>query len=144
MEKIKYYVNEEKRTVICVIRDTECRLADFIRSNAIFNPVYQLTTYSGREDALRKLRKMLYLPNQFVGKATCSPDDEWNEETGRYIAYARAKEKYDKCFFKHAQKYFDQLDLEFNNFADRINKYGAILSKNLERRDKKVQELIGK
>ena len=29
-----------------------------------------------------KLSKFMFLPDRFVGKAVCAPEDEWNEEVG--------------------------------------------------------------
>ena len=74
----RYYVNEPKRTVVCVLDfflDVPCPTNTFFLESA----------YHGFTDSV-------------VGVAKCSEDDVFDEKTGKEIASSRAEQKaYDKC-----------------------------------------------
>ena len=99
-EDVVYIVDEKKRKVVAYVEGTKYELIDFIRQNKGILPD---EPFFG--NANRKLYEALYLPNKFVGIATCSPDDEWNPEIGKLIAYHRMKTNMSKSFFKHAETY---------------------------------------
>ena len=70
----------------------------------------------------------MLMPRYFTGKAVCAPEDKWDEELGKKIAFARAKEKCYDSFFKRANLFVhtvtkrlgDAIDI-FNNFGDKIS-----------------------
>ena len=72
MSDCRFYVNEAARTVICVIPHTHDLLDGFIRDNCSRSDI---SLYDSIYDW-----KMLNMPNSFMGKAVCAPDDEWDEE----------------------------------------------------------------
>lgn len=59
-KKVEYFVNQEKRTVICKFTAKDKK------------------GYNLYEDII------------VYGKAKCSPEDQWNEDRGMAIAYSRA------------------------------------------------------
>ncbi len=80
----------------------------------------------------RKLEQELEMPNTFIGKAVCSPDDEWDEELGRKIAYSRAKDKCYRSFFKRANNIVNLIDRCLGRMMDIFNNFGARLETNRE------------
>ena len=132
----KFYVNEKKRTVVCVIPDTEEKLQNFIEENFTFKDFdynWGLTT---------KGLNNMSLPRSFIGKAVCSEDDEWDEETGKMIAYSRAKDKFYKAFFKRANYFIQALDENLGNMIEIFNDMGMKLEANHLRLEKKIEERI--
>ena len=83
-EDVKYFVNEEKRTVVAVLEGTECLFTDFI---------YENDGLMSFHDHYYDFDDRYLLPNRFVGIAKCSVNDEWNEQLGKLIAFDRLKEK---------------------------------------------------
>ena len=83
------------------------------------------------------------MPNRFIGIATCGPDDNWNEETERRIAYSRAKANLDKSFFKRARTYVNTVDDWLEDSVVKINRYGEKLSHNAEHRKNNINYLLG-
>lgn len=87
---LDYYVNEKDRTIICkpnpyVGDDGLLRKLGEI----LFNDSWFANTLSDFY-----FRSNLRIPDsQFIGKAVCSPDDEWDYETGKALARARLEEK---------------------------------------------------
>lgn len=125
MSDCKFYVNEEKRTVVCVIPDTEDEVKEFIWSSlSDINGInlYRTVSY--------KLNEKLTLPNSFIGKAVCAPEDEWNEEVGRKLAFARAKNKLYTSFFKRATLFVRQLDEAVETAYETFNNFGAKVAEN--------------
>lgn len=129
MSDCDFYVNEEKRTIVCVYPKSKSNVwgasnlvIDFIEENFDFPDVSFLdgTSYGD-------LRNKLKMPYRFIGKAVCAPEDEWNEELGKKIAFARAKEKCYDSFFKRANLFIytirerlsEAIDI-FDNFGDKI------------------------
>lgn len=132
MKDCRFFVDEEKRTVICVIENTSNLVFEFFNINKI----------TWDDDANRlvniypnyRLEKKLVLPDRFVGKAVCAPEDEWNEEAGRLIAFDRAKMKLNTSFFKRAQEFVTEVDITFGNMVSRVNEYGERLGRGADRR----------
>lgn len=122
MSECKFYVDEEKRTVICVIPRTRDMLIDFIQDHFDFRDVdLSHSTY------FRSMNDKLAMPNSFIGKAVCAAEDEWNEETGRMIAFSRAKDKCYKSFFKRANKFVQAIDRRLGDAIELFNDFGLKL-----------------
>ena len=133
MSECKFYVDEEARTVICVIPNkihhkdgsitaVSKMVEDFIEENFRFKDLdfdFALN-YDWRE-------KDLEMPVSFMGKAVCAPEDEWNEELGRMIAFSRAKDKCYKSFFKRANKFVQTVDRRLGDMIERFNDFGLKL-----------------
>ena len=134
----RFVVNEKKRTVVCIYEGCESTLLDFLDKNTII----KLFRF-GCGSRIRTLKDRLYMPNRFIGIATCGEDDEWNEETGKLIAFSRMKDKLNKSFFKRAQTYIETIDKWLNETVDLFNSLGVKLEKNQEKRHENIDKLIG-
>lgn len=78
-ERIKYYVNQEKRVVTAIIDHCMCDLKDILYKYGFWN---SSDTYC--------------MKNRFIAQAYCDPDDEWNETIGKRVARR-------KLFFKYRE-----------------------------------------
>ena len=137
MEKCKFFVDEEKRTVVCRIENTKNMVLDFFNLNiweGYENRPISFTVNYKMEDKLR-------MPNCFIGKAVCSPDDEWNEEAGRLIAFSRAKDNLENAFFLRAQLFINAIGEELGALVDAANAYGERLDRNAKRREQHIQRI---
>jgi len=131
MSDCKFYVNEAERTVVCVIpkfveeenwrKFTSDMVTDFIEDNFRFPEIdfhYSLES---------KLKDKLEMPSTFVGKAVCSPEDEWDEETGKLIAFSKAKDKCYQSFFKRANLFVQTIDRRLGDMIETFNDFGLKL-----------------
>ena len=138
MEDCKFFVDEEKRTVVCVIENTRNIVHDFFSLD-----IYDVSNKS--TPIIFKVNDALWarlkLPDRFIGKAVCAPEDEWNEEAGRLIAFDRAKMKLNTSFFKRAQLLVDAVDTAFGEMVSRVNEYGERLSNGAERREQHIKRI---
>lgn len=132
-----FFVNPEKRKVICIIDNTELMFLDFIEANL---PIKTCCCGWWKE---RQFEKELEMPGRFVGVATCSQDDEWNEETGKIIAFSRAKDNLNRSFFKRANTYVNTIDDWLSRAVEKINAYGDKVTINTDRRHERIDELLG-
>lgn len=130
-----FIVNKDKGTVVCIYDGCEEDFVSFISSNACKSGVHVAMDYS--------LYKRMLMPNRFVGVARCGANDEWNEETGRLIAFSRMKDKLNKSFFKRAQTYTDIVVDWLNDSIDLLNDVGAKLADNQTKRHERITELVG-
>jgi hypothetical protein len=150
MSECKFYVDEEARTVVCVIpnkihhKDGSITIVskmveDFIEKNFRFNDIdfdFALTyDWQG---------KNLEMPVSFMGKAVCAPEDEWNEETGRLIAFSRAKDKCYKSFFKRANLLVQTVDRRLGDMITTFNDFGLKLDSKREALQKVIESQIKK
>lgn len=133
-EDVVYIVDEKKRKVVAYVEGTKYELVNFISENKGILPDWF---------DMPKLYDKLLLPNKFVGIATCSPDDEWNPEIGKLIAYHRMKTNMSKSFFKHAETYYKLMLKKVNETVDLINVYGNKLTANYKRRIETINQTIG-
>ena len=124
MSDCRFYVNEEERTVVCVIPDTRKMVLNFIKDHFSFKDVnlYEAINIWGS-----KWYGKLKLPASFMGKAVCAEEDEWNEETGRLIAFSRAKDKCYKSFFKRANMFVQTIDKRLGEMITVFNDFGLKL-----------------
>ena len=131
-EDVKYFVNEEKRTVVAVLEGTECLFTDFMYEND--GPLPCRDYY--------ELDDRYSLPNRFLGIAKCSVNDEWNEQLGKLIAFDRLKEKVNNSFIKCANKYVEDIDNNINTFCHNTKAYLDKLASNSNRRRDVINQLI--
>lgn len=139
MSDCRFYVNEEERTVVCVIPNTRFALQEFIEENFEF-PDFDV--YCGI--SYNYLNKELKLPHSFMGKAVCAAEDEWNEETGRLIAYSRARDKYYTSFFKRANKLIQLVNKRLDDMIEVFNNFGMKLEAKQGELQAKINERVTK
>ena len=139
MSDCKFYVDEEKRVVVCVIPHTQDMLYNFISENFRFTKFdiqWGLTVPGGID--------MITMPSSFMGKAVCSEEDEWNEETGRLIAFSRAKNKCYRSFFKRANRLIQTVDEHLGDMVDAFNRFGTRLEDNRDGLQQRIEESLNK
>lgn len=134
MSDCKFYVNETERTVVCVIPKTCRMVSDFIREHFDFS---DLDFWCALENV-----DMVKMPNSFMGKAVCASEDTWDEETGRIIAFARAKDKCYKSFFKRANAFVQAVDRRLGDMIDAFNNMGMKLEDKREALQHQIDERI--
>lgn len=138
-ENCKFVVNEKNKTIVCLYEGSETEFIDFINDNCKLAPLYSYYVGTPTE----KLYKKMLMPNRFVGMAVCGPDDEWDEQTGRLIAFSRMKDKLNKSFFKRANTFFEIIDRWLNESVEILNEIGDKLEKNQDKRHNRIKELVG-
>lgn len=111
MEDCKFYVNEAEGVVVCVYEDAEKLLEE-----ELFNNYYWLWDMVSYKESR--------LPRTFRGKAVCSPDDVWDEEVGRRLAFYRMRTKLLNSYFNIAQHIVDKTSDYLDNFVEDINHLG--------------------
>lgn len=140
MKDCRFYVNEDARTVVCVIPYTKNMLVNFIIEHFQFSDI---NMYDCIDTWHSIFAKKLYMPNSFVGKAVCAPEDEWNEETGKLIAFSRAKDKCYKSFFKRANTFVQAIDRRLGDMIEMFNDFGIKLEDKREGMHQRIDELTG-
>lgn len=135
MKDCRFYVNEAERVIVCVIPHTRRMVSDFIQQHFSFGDV---DFWYALED-VDKVR----MPDSFMGKAVCSPDDEWNEELGKMIAFSKAKDKCYKSFFKRANTFVQMVDRRLGDMIDSFNDFGMKLENKREALQNQIDERIG-
>ena len=133
-EDVIYVVQPEQKKVIAYIEDTEWMFFKFVNEN------YPSTRNCWCDSSLAAKLKM---PNKFVGVATCGPDDVWDENVGRLIAFDRMKDNLNKSFFKRANTFVAEMEKRLDIFCDRVNAYGMKLETNMNRRKEIISKILG-
>ena len=133
-EDVTYVVRPEQKKVIAYIEGTEWMFFKFVNEN------YPSTRNCWCDSSLAAKLKM---PNKFVGVATCGPDDVWDENVGRLIAFDRLKDNLNKSFFKRANTFVAEMEKRLDIFCDRVNAYGMKLETNMNRRKEIINKILG-
>lgn len=141
MSDCRFYVNEEKKTVVCVIPDTRRILLRFIDDHMSNKDVNLSDAINGLWSSGNFIDQ-LNLPNSFMGKAVCSDEDTWDEEVGRMIAFSRAKDKCYKSFFRRANLFVQTVDRRLQEAIDVFNDFGTKLEVKREALEAKIEEKI--
>lgn len=134
-EDVTYIVRPEQKKVIAYIEGTQRMFTNFVEENF----PYCLVDF-WREDPLAKKLRM---PNKFIGVATCGPNDVWDENVGRLIAFDRMKENLNKSFFKRANTFVAEMEKRLDLFCERTNAYGMKLETNMNRRKEVIAKILG-
>lgn len=120
--EMKYYINKEKRVVVCV------------GDNCEDDAMIKVTKRDGNlAIAARYLMdrhgKKVWMKNRFVGKAYCSEDDEWDEEIGKSLAKERMMNAYVLAKAKKMREIADTLydaaaecQESMMRYKDKVNK----------------------
>ena len=114
MSDVAYYVNKAKKVVVAKMTGCATGLAcDMCRKGYPSIPAFELA-------------------NAFIGKAKCSPDDTFDEETGKKIAFKRAYKKYVMAkkkavaaFLAENNKLVDELNDTVKNLMDSYDRADA-------------------
>jgi len=137
MSDCRFYVDEAARTVVCVIPNTRTMVMDFIYEH------FDWADISMADSMCNHMFKEISMSYSFMGKAVCAPGDEWNEETGRMIAFARAKDKCYKSFFKRANTFVQTVDKRLGDMIEMFNDFGLKLENKREALQNQIDERIG-
>ena len=133
-EDVTYVVRPEQKKVIAYIEGTQWMFTDFVNENYPSAPIFWCD---------EPLEEKLKMPNKFVGVATCGPDDVWDENVGRLIAFDRMKDNLNKSFFKRANTFVAEMEKRLDIFCDRVNAYGMKLETNMNRRKEIINKILG-
>jgi len=134
MSDCRFYVDEEARTVICVIPNTKNMVLDFIWDH------FQWTDINMADGMEYNLRHAMKMPRSFMGKAVCADEDEWDEELGKLIAFSRAKDKCYKSFFKRANMFVQTVDRRLGDMIEAFNDFGMKLENKRDALQQQIDE----
>lgn len=107
---VKYYVNRDKRTVVCVL--SGCR----------WNATYRIEKYVRNSNSFVNPYGAFRIEDEYVGIAKCSPEDTWDEDYGQRLAFARARKKRDDAINDQVSRALDIL----RGAADKLSRYGYV------------------
>lgn len=130
----RFIVNEQERKVICILEDTRDLVTDFVDINSWDCP-FNLS---------KKEYGELKMPNRFTGIATCAPEDKWDEELGKAIAFGKLKYKINASMFKRGNKLVEMLDKKVNHIVEQFDSYGQKINANEEKRRNWVDTRMNK
>lgn len=119
-DQLKYYVNEEKKTVICVAEDCEYDLLEELCpkfSSFSLNDKH-IVSQSISSEAVD-----LFIDNKFTGKAKCDDSDIFDIEKGKTIARNKMRMKYNLAKLKKLISLRNSLDDISNCLEDNISFY---------------------
>ena len=131
----KFVVDKEKKKVVCILDETRDMLYEYLDDNR--NYLSFLATIADR-------KKVIRMPDRFVGIATCSPDDEWDETLGRKIAFYKMRNKFYHSLFKRADNFVNWIDDNLNQMVEELNGWGDKVRENLYREKEHLETRLKK
>ena len=120
---INYIVNEEKGIVVCIISDCEYNAIALVENatDIMVNPIDVPDTF--------------FLSSQYKGIAKCVPEDTFNVEYGKKLAYRKAYVKYVSAFER-------KVKLITNDYKNYVTKVLNQFDKAVSKVDGKTNEAI--
>jgi hypothetical protein len=123
--KERFFVNEEKKTVVCKLENcSRALICDMCRKG-----------WPAHEG--------LVIDNEFTGKAQCSPDDTFDVEIGKQIAYNRAVAK---LFKAKRRALIDFTDTEKKITEDLLKDTSKLINKydgTINRKNQGITRILG-
>lgn len=129
-ENCKFVINPEERKVVCIYEGTAYDAIDYITDH--ISNIVMLTSKTQR----------LQMPGRFVGIATCSEGDNWNEEFGRKVAFTKMRKKYYTSFFKRLNFFIDYVDKHIATFVEDTNKFGDKVGYNIANETEYIENYL--
>lgn len=91
---IRYYVNEEKRTVVAAVEDTQFDAVDAIIKRCPYFEAEDAIKFSEDGEAYLGLGlEKALMEDKYSAKAKCHPEDKFDVEKGKEIAAERLNAK---------------------------------------------------
>ena len=113
--KVTYYINEDKKTVVCKLEGCKWDVADWAAQHSRMFYAFELPTYVDKYT----------INDTYKAKATCHPEDTWDVEKGKRIALCKVLKKYyeakDRMMDKIAKEFFD----EYSKFSKKSKSFGT-------------------
>ena len=131
MKDCKFILKPDERRIVCIYYIDPEILIDYLNHNC---NVY--TDY--KEYDILKMR------HYYTGIATCAPDDEWNEDTGKLIAFTKMKKKFCTSVFRRINRFFDKRDTEINRAAETCDRMGEKWNRQIDTLDKEIENRLSK
>ena len=107
-DKLDFKINKEKRTVVCIASGCQFDLINDIISNISSENQYT------KKIILRGLIDIdndeLLLKDKYIGIATCSPFDKFDEEYGKQLAIKKMRFKYNLAKYRKISKLCREYD----------------------------------
>lgn len=128
-ENCKFYVNEEKRKVVCTYDADAFIIDDYINEKL---PLYT-----------SDLMKQAKITAHFTGVATCAPEDKWDVAIGKRVAFLKMRKKFYRSYFNAANRVIDYLDNILAGIVTDFNTFGEKVESSIEREEKRLREAIG-
>lgn len=124
MNDCQFFVNKDKRAVTCIYYNKNIWGAvDFVDRDYYYKSKFALA-------------------RRYVGVARCNPDDNWNEDIGRLVAYTRMKNSYFKDFFIRTKKIYEEMEKILNEEYYACNKLGDKFANELDRLDELIRKRV--
>ena len=122
--EIEYFVNEEKKVVVCKISNCMASLqCDMCKLGWPHHPD-------------------LFINDTFVGKARCSEDDTFDVETGKYIAYKRAVAKLNTAKLKVVKRFRKNQERGINELFKSLDKISGKYERIIAAKESEIEAKI--
>lgn len=120
---VNYIINEEKGIVVCIISDCEYNAIALVENatDIMVNPI--------------DVPDIFFLSSQYKGIAKCVPEDTFNVEYGKKLAYRKAYVKYVSAFER-------KVKLITNDYKNYVTKVLNQFDKAVSKVDGKTNEAI--
>ena len=142
-EDCKFVVDKANQRVICYLEGTQYMFEDFCNMNSRVTTTCDYDyNWRNNVNAENSFVTKLRMPNKFVAVAKCNPEDTWDEQIGRAVAFSRLKDKVVKSFFKRAYTYFHFIEKTLDNFENKLTTLQEDLANNKEKREQYIKQLI--
>lgn len=117
----QFILKPEERKTICILAIPPNLLERYIRELNTKMPIIWTTN----------IVKLLQISLQYTGIATCSEEDEWDDEVGKDVAYIKAKQAFAADFISHAYSFFNFFTSAIQTMKDNCDALNEEWNKNL-------------
>lgn len=123
---VTFYVNDEKRIVVCKYKWglDGWRVIYGLTNKYVSDVLNRAVLLNSPSEALNDIN-----PQQIVAKAVCSPDDTFDVNIGKSIAYHRLERKLLKFFAQYVLERSNSLKKISDSLTDKINNLDTKLEK---------------
>lgn len=132
MKDCNFIVKPESRKVICVFYPPRLKYV-------VQDYLDELPGRLSRSSGLCRKYDSLRMPSYFKGVATCAPEDEWNEELGKLVAFNKMKKKFCSAFFRRINLFFNDVDQQIEQAIVTCDLMGEKWNKQITNTDEKIK-----
>ena len=130
----RYFVDEEAKTVACVIECSSFDALNYVENN----DCYEYSSFKSH------IAREALMPTRFTGVARCSDKDTFDGHIGRLLAFNRAKGKYDNAFRKRVTYLIRKASESNYQTLRRLTQYDMKADYHQDRRNREINEYLSK
>ena len=135
----RFKVDTANRVVVCwVAGESIANMAN----NFLLEQNIDISNFNSVAGSNARIQELISMPARISGVAKCAPNDNWNPQLGKLIAYNKMKKKLMTIFFKRLNAAVDHISRTVEQMSNAADAIGMRFETELTNREAEIEKLL--